>query len=137
MQKNSHPDDASELSDDFSRKRRNSNEVSVGGRLSDHLVLCHPYGDKHTKQREFELNIVDLMAHAFTFLLLMDHDCFCKLTQDLDPRLRPVGQSKLSLSLIPTQKQFVEKSVLERLAKVKSVVISYIPWMSRKTEEIF
>ena len=31
----------------------------------------------------------------------------------------------------------VEKSVIEILAKVKAVVISYDLWMSRKTEEIF
>ena len=31
----------------------------------------------------------------------------------------------------------MEKSVIERLAKVKAVVISYDLWMSRKTEEIF
>ena len=31
----------------------------------------------------------------------------------------------------------VEKSVIERLAEVKAVVISYDLWMSRKTEEIF
>ena len=136
MQKNSQLDDASELStDDSSRKRRKANEVSVGGRLSDYLVLCHPYGDKHPKQREFEVNIVALMAHAFTSLSLVDHDCFRKLTQDLDPRLRPVGRSKLSRSLIPTKKKLVEKSVIERLAEVKAVLISYDLWMIRKTEE--
>ena len=35
LQKNSQPDDASELSDDGSRKRRKADEGSVGGRLSD------------------------------------------------------------------------------------------------------
>ena len=49
LQKNSHPYDASELSDDGSRKRRKSEEVSVGGRFSDYLVPCHPYGDKNPK----------------------------------------------------------------------------------------
>ena len=107
MQKNSHPDDASELSDDGSRKRRKADKVSVGVRLSDYLVPCHPYGDKHPNQREFEINIVALMAHAFTSLSLVDHDCFCKLTQYLDPRLCPVGKSKLLRSLIPTKKQLV------------------------------
>ena len=77
------------------------------------------------------------MAHAFTPLLLVDHDCFRKLTQDLDPLLRPVGQSKLSRSLIPTKNKLVEKSVIESLEEVKAVVISYDLWMSRKTEEIF
>ena len=91
MQKNSHPDDAYELSDYVSRNRRKADEASVGGRLSDYLVLCHPYGNKHTKQREFEVNIVAFMAHAFTSLSLVDHDCLRKLTQDLDPRLCPVG----------------------------------------------
>ena len=48
---NSQPDDAYELSDDGIRKRRKAEEVSVGGRFSDNLVPCHPYGDKHPKQR--------------------------------------------------------------------------------------
>ena len=137
MQKNSHIDDASEISTyDGSRKRRKADEVSVGGRLSDYLVPCHPYGYKHPKHKEFEVNIVDLMAHAFTSLSLVDHDCFRKLKQYLDPRLCPVGQSKLSRSLITTKNKLVEKSVIERLAEVKAVVISYDLWMSRKTEEI-
>ena len=105
--------------------------------MSDYLVPFHPYGDKHTKQREFEVNIFALMEHAFTLLLLVDHDCFCKLTQDLDPHLRPVKRSKLSRSLIPTKKKLVEKSVINRLEEVKAVVISYDLWMSRRTEEIF
>ena len=58
MQKNSHTDDASEINDDGSIKRRKDDEVSVGGRFSDYLVPCHPYGDKYPKQREFEVNIV-------------------------------------------------------------------------------
>ena len=115
FQKNSQPDDAYEIRNDGSRKQRKVDEVSVGERLSDYLVTCHTYGDKHPKQREFEVNIVALMAHAFTSLPLVDHDCFRKLTQDLDPRLCPVGQSKLSRSLIPTKKHLVEKSVIERL----------------------
>ena len=77
------------------------------------------------------------MAHVFTSLLLVDYDCFRKLTHDLDPRLRPFGRSKLSRSLIPTKNKLVEKSVIERLAEVKAVVISYDLWMSRKTKEIF
>ena len=105
--------------------------------MSDYLVPCHPYGDKHPKQREFEVNIAGLMAHAFILLSLIDHDCFRKFTQDLDPHICPVGRSKLSRSLIPTKKQLVEKSVIERLAEVKAVVISYNLWMSYKTEEIF
>ena len=99
-------------------------KVSVGGRLSDYLVLCNPYGDKHPNQREFELNIFALMAHVFTSRLLVDHDCFHKLAQDLEPRLRPVGRSKLSRSLIPTKQKFLEKSVIERLEEVKAVLIS-------------
>ena len=121
MQKNSHLDHVSELStDDGSRKHRKANKVSVGVRLSDYLFPCHPYGDKNPKQKEFEVNIVALMAHVFTPLLLVDHDCFRKLTQDLDPRLRPFRRSKLSRSLIPTKKKLVEKSVIERLAEVKA-----------------
>ena len=54
-----------------------------------------------------------------------------------DPPFCPVGISKLSRSLIPTKKQLVEKSVIERLEEVKAIVISYDLWMSRKTEEIF
>ena len=92
MKKNSQPDDPYELSDDGSRKRRKADEVSVGGRFSDYLVPCHPYGDKHPKQKEFEVNIVAFMEHVFTLLLLVDHDCFRKLTQDIDPRLCPVGR---------------------------------------------
>ena len=91
LQKTSHPDDAYELStDDGSRKRRKANEVSVGERLSDYLFPCHPYGDNHPKQRESEGNVVALMAHAFTSLLLVYHDCFRKLTQDLALRLQLV-----------------------------------------------
>ena len=59
------------------------------------------------------------------------------MAQDLDPRLCPVGRSKLSQSLIPTKKKLVEESVIERLAEIKAVVISYNLWISRKTEEIF
>ena len=77
------------------------------------------------------------MAHFFTSLSLVYHDCFRNLTQDLDPRIHPVGRSKLLRSLIPTEKQLMEKSVIERLAKSKAVVISYNLLMSRKTEEIF
>ena len=55
------------------------------------------------------------------------------MTQDLDPHLHPVGQSKLSRSLIPTEKQLTEKSVIERLAKLKAVVMSYDLWMIRST----
>ena len=91
--------------DDGSRKQRKADEVSVGYRLSNYLLPCHPYGDKHPKQRDFEVNIVALMEHAFTSLSLVDHDCFCKLTQDLDPHLCTVGRSKLLRSLIPTKKE--------------------------------
>ena len=92
---------------------------------------------KHPKQKEFEVNIVALMAHTFTLLLLVDNYFFRKLTQDLDPRLCPFGQSKLSPSLIPTKKKLAEKSVIKRLAEVKAVVISYGLWTSHKTGEIF
>ena len=77
------------------------------------------------------------MSHVFMLLFLGDHDCFHNLTQDLDPRLFPVWKSKLSRSLILTKNQLVEKYVIDRLAEVKAVVISYNLWMSRKTEEIF
>ena len=93
MQKNSHLNGASDLrTDDGSRKRRKADEVSVGGRFSDYPVPCHPYGDRHAKHKESEVNIVALMAHAFTSLLLVDHDCFRNLTQDLDQHLYPVGR---------------------------------------------
>ena len=42
----------------------------------------------------------------------------------------------MSRSLIPTKKQLVEKSVIERLTEVNAVVISYDLWMSRKTEKM-
>ena len=94
LRKSSQPDDASDLSmDDGSRKRRKSDEVSVGGRYSDYLLPCHPYGDNNPKQRDFEVNTVAFMVHVFTSLPLVDHDCFRNLTQDLDPRLHPVGRS--------------------------------------------
>ena len=112
FQNKSQPDDASELSDDGIRKGRNDSKVSVGGRLSDYLIMCHPYGEKHPKEREFEVNIVALMAHAFTFLSLVDHDCFRNLTQDIDPCLCSVGRSKMLRSLIPTKKKLAEKSVI-------------------------
>ena len=138
MQKTSHPYDASELStDDGSRKRRKAEEVIVGERFSDYLLPCPPYGDINPKQREFEGNVVPLMAHVFTSLLMVDHDCFRILTQDLDPQLHPIEHSKISRSLIPTENQSAERSVIERLAKVKAILISYDLWMSRNTEEIF
>ena len=50
----SHPDSAYELNtDDGSRNQKKSDEVSVGGRLSDYLLPYHPYGDNLPKQREF------------------------------------------------------------------------------------
>ena len=91
--KTSQPDDASELStDDVSRKWRKADEASVGGRFSYYLLPCHPYGYNHPKQREFEGNIFALISHAFTSLSLVDHYFFRNLTQDLDPRLHPVGR---------------------------------------------
>ena len=66
-----------------------------------------------------------MTEHVFTLLLLVDHDRFFKLTQDIDPRLHPVGRSKLSRSIIPTETWLVERSIIERLEKVKAVVISY------------
>ena len=68
---------------------------------------------------------------------LVNHNCFCNLTQDLDPQLHPVGRSKLSRSLILTEKNSVESSIIERLAKVKAVVISYNLCMICKTEKSF
>ena len=90
------------ITEGVSRKRRNADKISVGGRFSDYLLPCHPYGNIYLKQGEFEVNDVALMAHPFTSLLLVDHECVCNLTQDIDARLRPVGRSKLSQSLIPT-----------------------------------
>ena len=114
MQRTSQPDNASEIStDDGSRKRRNSDEVSIGGRFSYYLLPCHTYGENHPKQRGFEGNDGALMAHVFTSLSLVDHYCFRKVTQNLDPWLHPVGSSKLSRSLIPTENQSVERSFLE------------------------
>ena len=103
MWKTSHPDDAYELStDDGSRNRIKADEVSVGGIFSDYLLTCHPYGDNHKKQREFEGNDVAAMAHVFTLLLFVDHDCLRKLTQDINWHIHPVGSSKLLRSFIPT-----------------------------------
>ena len=92
LQKTSHSDDAYELRTDGGIKNcREYDKVSVGGRLSDYILTYHPYGDNNPKQRNFERNAVALMAHEFTSLSLVDHDCFRKLKQDLDPRLHPVG----------------------------------------------
>ena len=55
----------------------------------------------------------------------MDHDCFPKLTQDINPRLQPVGRSKMSRSIITTGNQLVERSVIERLEKLKVVADYY------------
>ena len=77
------------------------------------------------------------MAQVFTSLLLLDHECSHKLTNDLEPRLRPSGRSKLSWSIIPADAQSVKRSVIGRPAQAKAIVISYNLWMSRKTEEIF
>ena len=77
------------------------------------------------------------MVRAFKSLSLVDHTCFCKLTQDLDPRIFPVGHSKMLRSLISTENQSVERSIIEKLERVKAVVISYDIWMSCKTEENF
>ena len=76
------------------------------------------------------------MAHEFTSLSLADHDCFCNMTQGIYPLLHPFGISKLPQSLIPTENQLVERSVIERPSKLKAVVISYDLWMSLKTEKI-
>ena len=51
-----------------------------------------------------------------------------------NPQLHPVWRSKLTWSIIPTEKQSVERSVIDRLGKVKPVVISYDFWMSCKAE---
>ena len=93
LRKTSQLDNSSELSADAgSRKWRKDNKVSVGGRFSDYLLPCHPYVDNNPNQRESEGNIVALMAHTFTLLLLVDHDCFHNMKQDIDPRLHPVGR---------------------------------------------
>ena len=63
------------------------------------------------------------MVLVFMLLLLVYHDCFRTLIQDIDPRLHPAGRSKMPRSIIPTEKQLVENYVIERLAKVKAVVI--------------
>ena len=110
--------------DDNSRKHKNADEVSVGGRFLDYLLPYHPYRDNHPNQMEFEVNDVAFMALVFTLLLLLDHDCFRTLIHDIDPILHSAGRSKMSRSIIPTEKQLVENYVIERLAKVKAVVIS-------------
>ena len=46
------PENTSELStDDGSIKRRKTNEINFGGRFPYYLLLCHPYGYNHLKQR--------------------------------------------------------------------------------------
>ena len=93
LRNSAHPDDTYEIStDDDSRKRKKVDEVSVGGILSDYLLPCHHYGDNRPKQREFEVNCFAFVEHVFKLLLLVDHDCFRKLIEDLDPRLHPVGK---------------------------------------------
>ena len=63
-------------------------------------------------------------------LSLVDHECFCKMTQDLEPQILPVGLSKMSYSLLPIETKMVERSVVEKLAKIKAIVISYKIWMN-------
>ena len=101
--KTSQPEDASEIiTDKISIKHRNSDKLSIGGRLSDYLLLCHLYGDNHPNQREFGGYDVTLMAHTFTLLSLVNHECFRMLTKYINLQLWPVGRSKLSQSLILT-----------------------------------
>ena len=120
------PENTSELStDDGSIKRRKTNEINFGGRFPYYLLLCHPYGYNHLKQRQFEVNFFALTAHTFTLLSLVDHAFFHKLTQDFDPRLHPAGSSKLVRSIIPAEAQSTERSLIRRLDKSKAVVISY------------
>ena len=105
--------------------------------MSDYLLPCHPYGYNHPKERSFEGNVVALMAHSFTSLSLVDHECFRKMTQDLDPRLLPVVSSKLSWSIIPSENQSMERYVIGRLTQTQAILIIYDLCMSRKTEENF
>ena len=48
-----------------------------------------------------------------------------------------MGRSKLSQSLVPTEKQSVGRSVIERLATLKGEVINYNLYMSLNTKGIF
>ena len=138
LRKTSQPDDAYEIStDDGNRQRRKANEVSAGGRISYYLLSCHPYGDNHPKQSEFDGNVISLMSHVFIFLLLVDHECFRKLTHDINQRLHPGGSSKLLQSIIPTENQSLQRYVIDNLEKGKDVVISYNLWISRKMEKHF
>ena len=105
--------------------------------MSDYFLPCHPYGENIPKQREFEGNLVALMTHAFTSVLLVDHECFHKLMQDSNPRLSPVGRSKMSHSLIPKESQLAERSVIGSMFQAKDKVIIYELWMSHKTRENF
>ena len=126
LRKTSQPDDASELSTDGdSRKQRKGDEISVGSRFSDYLPPFRPYEDNNPNQRDFEVNSVALMVHVFKSLLLVDHDFFRKITYYLDLWLRPVGRSKLPRSLIPSEAQSVDSSVMGSLGKAKAVVIKY------------
>ena len=105
------------ITDDGNIKWRKSDKIIVGGRLKDYLLPCNPYGYNNPNQREFEVNVVVLIAHAFTFLLLMDHECFRNLRQDIDPCLCHVGHSKMSWSLITAYAQLVERSAIGRLVQ--------------------
>ena len=115
MQKNSQPDDASEISNDGSRKWRKADEINVGGRFSYYLVPCHPCVDKHPKQMEFDVNIVALMAHAFTLLSLVDHNFFPQADTGSWPAPLPFWAIKTVAESHTQKKQLVEKSVIERL----------------------
>ena len=77
------------------------------------------------------------MSHVFMLLPLVYHKCFRKLMQHLDLKLQPVGRSKLSQSLITTENQLVERSVIEMLEKSKATAISYGLCMICRTEEFF
>ena len=72
--------------------------------------------------REIEGNVVDFMAHEFKLLSLVYHDRFHNLTKDIKPRLHPFEISKISRSIVSTEKQLVERSGIESLEKLKTVV---------------
>ena len=77
LRKTSHTEYLSEIiTEDGSKNRRKAEKISVGGKWSDYLLPCHPYGGNNLNQRKFDGNVVTLMVHLFTSLLLVDMNVF-------------------------------------------------------------
>ena len=77
------------------------------------------------------------MAHAYTTILLVEGEAFCRMATHIDLSIRPITRSKLTRDLIPQKLKKIETYVSSLLGGVRCVVISYDLWMSEMTQEIF